>query len=589
MPESSEHYPFYGEGYLGYPYPPPYAYYRAPPTSAYGTGRAADRPLTYAENLSAYHGTTIRPRRPRSLSPRSDSSHSTASGEAHRAGDTKHAMLGDGDGDAHTVEAGEVVGTVPAIAATTEMETANISAKTPTTGRDDAHVLPLTEVCRLAETEARHAEKVSTLPSPSMNVPFFATTPRCGVHARFSANTYCSARQLQSPDVATDGEAQRPGCVKNEIGAGGPVQPGTCISCGECLNSTWRTQVDRVLAMLLNQVAGVEDAVGQVCEGIANIMGELEVMGRNASKYARVHSPSTTVHLEADGLNVGTSNLFEREQCGSQSNGAHGVDAVKTPECPTEQVQPEVERTPRKRMNSPILVDLDTLSNGSEEKTTPSEACDRTPDSRGKRVHCQPRLRAVPCARKLLVGASTVTIGDGGAGPHRSPTTYAPRYRNPPGYNNVTDFGASDEPYFKPPALQPKTNGVSRITTLCRNIFDKFTLLYESRSNLQECGFFECRPPYALAQGAGCCTLDTTFRWWGRPRQGSTTSRVASKRNWCPAARTASSTFSSKRYTAMTRLLYSPTTHISAQTRCAIALCGAQAIPGSGCGGGAGI
>ena len=49
-------------------------------------------------------------------------------------------------------------------------------------------------------------------------------------------------------------------------------------------------------------------------------------------------------------------------------------------------------------------------------------------------------------------------------GPLGGGHTHEPRYKNPPKYEHVKDFGITSEPKYKLPILQPKKNSVSVVT-----------------------------------------------------------------------------------------------------------------------------
>lgn len=115
--------------------------------------------------------------------------------------------------------------------------------------------------------------------------------------------------------------------------------------------------------------------------------------------------------------------------------------------------------------NRPILVELDDTSNHSGDNHAPVQGQIATPDSHVMRVHAQPRLRVVPCAKKLLAVAATTPSGETSADVSHPPTTMKRRYKDPPGYSDARDFGVTEEPFMKPPLLQPKNHGVSRHLT----------------------------------------------------------------------------------------------------------------------------
>lgn len=78
-----------------------------------------------------------------------------------------------------------------------------------------------------------------------------------------------------------------------------------------------------------------------------------------------------------------------------------------------------------------------------------------------KRVHYNPRQRVVPCAmrcgasRPLKQSANAVL--DSGA-ENRVQNT---KYKDPPGYDDATDFGRTSGPKYTGPPLEPRSNSVS--------------------------------------------------------------------------------------------------------------------------------
>jgi hypothetical protein len=221
----------------------------------------------------------------------------------------------------------------------------------------------------------------------------------------------------------------------------------------------------------------VDCALGTVAGGIANIVEELQGVHRNATKDGRGQSRSTTVRVEADCVNVGTSNPTEWQQGVSHSQVGDMVDVVKTPICPKAQPHPEPVVTPSTELNRPILVDLDSLSNHNAYNNAAAQGTNKTSAPNLKRTHCQPRLRAVPCAKQLLAGAANATAGEASSGGIPKAIPHAQRYKDHPGYENLRDFGEGEESSLRPPALQPKNHGVSEHLTLEENAM-KFPRLF---------------------------------------------------------------------------------------------------------------
>lgn len=71
------HYPYFADGYVPYPYPPPYVYYPPLNSPGYATSPTIGAPYPVGRYVPKYPAGTSRGRRPRSRSPISDMSHSS--------------------------------------------------------------------------------------------------------------------------------------------------------------------------------------------------------------------------------------------------------------------------------------------------------------------------------------------------------------------------------------------------------------------------------------------------------------------------------------------------------------------------------
>jgi hypothetical protein len=337
-----------------------------------------------------------------------------------------------------------------------------------------------------------------------------------------------------------------------------------------------------MLELVLNRVAGVEAAIGNVSVGVTHIIGEMEVMGRNVYKAGRGQSHSTTVPIQHDPPNAGISSPSGGQRDASQSKAGGMVEDIATPHRPPKQPPSQPLEVSGTGMDRPILVDLDDTSSGSKDNGFRVEGRDRNAMTLGARVHSQPRLRAVPCARQLLAGAVAETTEDTSAegSPSRAPQSTI--YKDPPGYKDCTDFGTSTQLSYKVPSLHPKTNGVSQQDPPTNTRSSACS----HRSELELISFVSCRSPSALARDAGYCTLASTLRLWARPRLGSTTSPAARMLSWLNDARKVSSLSYLKKSIDTMCPLYSPMIRTLAQTRCVMAMCAHQTTTERGCDGG---
>lgn len=214
--------------------------------------------------------------------------------------------------------------------------------------------------------------------------------------------------------------------------------------------------------MILQRVANAEGAIGTVSTGITTILGKLDAIGCMVVKDGGGRPSGHTANMQEQHTNVATSSPSEWQHALSHSNADDMVEVATTPNCPEKEQPPEEVERPAAGPKRPIVVDLDNSSSQSADSSADAIQRTRTPASHVKRVHSQPRQRVVPCARGTLAVARNEAIPESSAEGPPSPTLRATRYKDPPGYENVTDFGVSHEPYLKPPLLQPKNHGVSR-------------------------------------------------------------------------------------------------------------------------------
>lgn len=184
-------------------------------------------------------------------------------------------------------------------------------------------------------------------------------------------------------------------------------------------------------------------------------------MNRILREAASIPAPANNVNAGTPLPNDSTSNRSEWRQCARQRNAGDMFQDAGTPTCPQKDPRPPQVDLPGTQASRPILVDLDASPTQDGDNSASDELPTRTPDSHGKRVHSQPRLRVVPCSKRMLGVTSTADTEEASAEASPGPTTFRPRYKDPPGYDHVRDFGAA-EPHYKPPLLQPKTHGVSR-------------------------------------------------------------------------------------------------------------------------------
>ena len=163
----------------------------------------------------------------------------------------------------------------------------------------------------------------------------------------------------------------------------------------------------------------------------------------------------------------------------------------------------------------PIMVDLDALLGQSEDDQALFECRKRTPKTLARPAHSLPRLRAVPCTINMLGVAASPTNTDVKARATANPNLLVPKYKDPPGFDNVTDFGTTRPKVFSNPAsLRPKKHRVSFewFRVIIYNYFVK------KICQLIACDFIMRRAPSAAGQESGSCTRASVARSLASPR-----------------------------------------------------------------------
>ena len=228
---------------------------------------------------------------------------------------------------------------------------------------------------------------------------------------------------------------QVPSPAMCQLQAGGlTTHSENCHACGRQHESAWQSEVDRMLSLLVTRVAGVEETMDNVVGGISNIMWELDVISRYVRKNAAVYTSTNIVHVQATHVDVATSTPFEWQQCNNQSNVGNVVVDVATPLCPQKQSVLHPDEPLHGTAARPIPVDLENMSSRSRDNPTTRNGRKCIADSPATRVHSQPRLRVVLCSITLI--AVPAPTGDT---PNLVP--YAPKYKDPPDYDNAANFG----------------------------------------------------------------------------------------------------------------------------------------------------
>lgn len=208
------------------------------------------------------------------------------------------------------------------------------------------------------------------------------------------------------------------------------------------------------------RVARLESKMAKALCGITDILSQLSdlksVVGSGRGLQSHVEG-SEKAPTQAK---VATSSTLERPHQNIEENeggNAAGIGDQAPPSNPTEQqgnVAPGVTRA------HPIFVadDTSSISVQRNRRFVHAKLTARTPTTQQCNTPC---IRALPVQDRLAVGRPSTVKGKDHSSDSTSTAPPHHRYNDPPGYENVDDFGPTPEQKVKVPALQPRKNSVS--------------------------------------------------------------------------------------------------------------------------------
>jgi hypothetical protein len=223
--------------------------------------------------------------------------------------------------------------------------------------------------------------------------------------------------------------------------------------------TTERPDVEKLLRRLEERVAAVETSLQSAVGGISSI---LSFMGDIKRAFPAEVAPKTYGAMHAMPLGrveLGTSNPPSMQvnvgtgttPRGKAVTGSHTGSVRESP------ANTNVKRGTSS--SNPVVVQEDESSRSAEHV----QASDRTLGVQGgpaSRVHSNPRMRPIPFQGKLGVSPASTSKDQAASGPAGTPTSRKTKYKDPPGYDDLEDFGRSSETEVVLPVLRPKNNSV---------------------------------------------------------------------------------------------------------------------------------
>ena len=238
-----------------------------------------------------------------------------------------------------------------------------------------------------------------------------------------------------------------------------PIPSDHCNACGQIGNGSWQPQVDRLLDMLEKRIVGVEEKLGTVVDGIARIVTELGTRSRDHRLDAGVQTSAGLVEVPVAHLHAVLSPGLQRGNSGGEDKGGRTCAATPAPTQPQQQSSAQDGGARGGIEDHPIVVTDDVSSSGGN-KIDSIVGSPGGGSKISKRVHANPRQRVVPFTGILAGPAHQAPAGDQRDAQAFYVAPHTTMYKDPPGYEGVTDFGPTTETAYAPPVLQPKRHGV---------------------------------------------------------------------------------------------------------------------------------
>ena len=100
-----------------------------------------------------------------------------------------------------------------------------------------------------------------------------------------------------------------------------PTHSDQCNACGQLENGSWQPQVDRLLDMLEKRIAGVEEKLEIVVDGIVRIVSELGTRSREHRLDAGVQTSAGLVEVLVAHVHAVLSRGSQRGNSGGKDKG----------------------------------------------------------------------------------------------------------------------------------------------------------------------------------------------------------------------------------------------------------------------------
>lgn len=245
------------------------------------------------------------------------------------------------------------------------------------------------------------------------------------------------------------------------LGSSPPPQPGNEKDHIEGPGLTnARADVEKLLRSFEERVAAMETSMQHVVGGISNILSFMHDIKRAFPAEAATKNDGAMHAVPLVGVELGTSNPHSMLPHGRKGTMPR-AKAVAGSRTGSVRESPPHTNVPRGTSSSnPVVVQEDESSRSAEHEKV-SDLALGVQGGPASRVHSNPRMRPIPFQGKFGVSPASTSKDQAPSGPAGTPTSRKTKYRDPPGYDNVEDFGRSSSTEIQLPVLRPKNNSVS--------------------------------------------------------------------------------------------------------------------------------
>lgn len=213
-----------------------------------------------------------------------------------------------------------------------------------------------------------------------------------------------------------------------------------------------------MLGLHENRIAAVEATMATVLAKVSAILLDTTELKRFLAREACVQTSIDMHDMPTTGIDAATCTPAERLECESEKVERVGDGRTGQPPSITQQLAPG---------GGPVgslgtaLPPHDNVPSHSAAKNGGGEEGSMARGRPANIVHNNPRMKVVPFESRLAVARTPACKEKAPMSVAAGKAPFVPRYKDPPGYENVTDFGCTSDSDYTVPNLQPRNSSVS--------------------------------------------------------------------------------------------------------------------------------